>query len=53
MGDAMMMFGRGVGRECGDKNNCNGKRNFCLAEHFFISWLSFATYQSERTLSKD
>src|ERR1700720_638040 len=53
VGDAIMMFGRGPGRECGDKNNCNGKRNFCLAEHFFISWLSFATYQSERTLSKD
>ena len=43
VGDAMMMFGRGPGRECGDKNNCNGKRNFCLTEHFCISWLSFAT----------
>jgi hypothetical protein len=34
VGDAMMMFGRGPGRECGDKNNRSWKRNFCLAKHF-------------------
>jgi hypothetical protein len=32
-----MMLGRGRCREGGDENNCGGKRNFCLAQHFCIS----------------
>jgi hypothetical protein len=34
VGDPMMMFGRSPYRKCGANNNCSGKRNFCLAEHF-------------------
>jgi hypothetical protein len=35
-GDAMML-GRGRCREGGAQNNCGGKRNFYLAQHFCIS----------------
>ena len=34
IGDAMMMFGCGPCWECGAKNDCSRKRDFCLAEHF-------------------
>jgi hypothetical protein len=42
MGNAMMLD-RGRSREGGAENNRSEKRSFCLAEHFRISWLSFAT----------
>jgi hypothetical protein len=42
MGNAMML-GRGRCRESGAENNRSGKRNFYFAEHFRISWPSFAT----------
>ena len=35
MGDAMML-GRGRCREGDAENNCGGKRNFCLAQHFCL-----------------
>ena len=35
IGDAMML-GRGRCREGDAKNNCSRKRNFCLAEHFYL-----------------
>src|SRR6516164_2880937 len=41
MGDAMML-GRGRCRKADAENHCGRKCNFCLAEHFRISWLSFA-----------
>jgi hypothetical protein len=42
MGDAMKP-GRGRRRDSGAENDRGGKRDFCLAEHFRISRLSFAT----------
>jgi hypothetical protein len=35
MGDAMMMLHRGRCRKGDAENNCSGKRNFYLAEHFY------------------
>jgi hypothetical protein len=37
-----VMLGRGRCRKGGAENNRGGKRDFCLAEHFGISLLSFA-----------
>ena len=41
MGDAMAL-GRGRCREYAAEHDCGGKRNFCLAQHFCISWSNFA-----------
>jgi hypothetical protein len=42
LGGAMMMLGRGRSGEGGAENNCSGKYNFRLVEHFCISRWSFA-----------
>src|SRR5262249_12521076 len=34
-------------RKADAENHCGGKRNLGLAEHFRISWLSFAAYPQE------
>jgi hypothetical protein len=48
MGRAIMP-GHGRCRERACENNRSGKRNFCLAEHFDISRLSFAIYSRLKT----
>src|SRR5215470_3454848 len=50
MGDAMML-GRGRCREGDAENHCGGKRNLGIAEHFRISWLSFAALAPGMTAS--